>query len=85
MAQTTEELINDGQNTDNVLTQGMGYDRKSYSPLDQINKSTVTRLGPIWNASLMTNLGELAAPTANICGERLPSRVTASHPRPRRR
>ena len=63
MAQTTEELINDGQNTDNVLTQSMGYDRKSYSPLDQINKSTVTRLVPIWNASLMNNLGELAAPT----------------------
>ena len=62
-AQTTEELINDGQNTDNVLTQSMGYDRKSYSPLDQINKSTVTRLVPIWNASLMNNLGELAAPT----------------------
>ena len=62
-AQTTDELINDGQNTDNVLTQSMGYDRKSYSPLDQINKSTVTRLVPIWNASLMNNLGELAAPT----------------------
>ena len=63
MAQTTEELINDGQNTNNVLTQSMGYDRKSYSPLDQINKSTVTRLVPIWNASLMNSLGELAAPT----------------------
>ena len=62
MAQTTDELINDGQNTDNVLTQSMGYDRKSFSPLDQINRSNITRLVPIWNTSLMNNLGELAAP-----------------------
>ena len=41
----------------------MGYDRKSYSPLKQINKSNVKRLVPIWNASLMNDLGELAAPT----------------------
>ena len=32
LVQTTEELVNDGQNTDNVTTQSMGYDRKSYSP-----------------------------------------------------
>ena len=62
MAQTTDELVNDGQNTDNVLLHSMGYDRKSYSPLDQINRSTVGRLVPIWNTSLMNNLGELAAP-----------------------
>ena len=43
MAQTTDELVNDGQNTDNVLTASMGYDRKSYSPLDQINKSNLNR------------------------------------------
>ena len=61
-AQTTEELLNDGQNTENVLLHSMGYDRKSYSPLDQINRSNVKRLVPIWNASLMNNLGELAAP-----------------------
>src|SRR4029434_6547038 len=41
----------------------MGYDRKSYSPLNQINKTTVKRLVPVWNASLMNDLGELAAPT----------------------
>jgi alcohol dehydrogenase (cytochrome c) len=60
--QTTEELVN-GKNTDNVTTHSMGYDRKSYSPLRQINKSNVKRLVPIWNASLMNDLGELAAPT----------------------
>jgi alcohol dehydrogenase (cytochrome c) len=62
-SQTTEELNSDGKNTDNVLTQSMGYSRKSYSPLHQINKSNVTRLVPVWNASLMNELGELAAPT----------------------
>jgi alcohol dehydrogenase (cytochrome c) len=61
--QTSEELVNDGKNTDNVTTQSLGYDRKSYSPLKQINKSNVKRLVPIWNASLMNELGELAAPT----------------------
>jgi len=63
LAQTTEELVNDGKNTDNVTTQSMGYDRKSYSPLKQINKSNVKRLVPIWNASMMNDQGELAAPT----------------------
>ena len=63
MAHTTDELVNDGTNTDNVITQSMGYDRKSYSPLEQINRSNVNRLVPIWNASLMNDLGELAAPT----------------------
>src|SRR5882757_8572137 len=61
--QTSEELVNDGKNTDNVTTQSLGYDRKSYSSLKQINKSNVKRLVPIWNASLMNELGELAAPT----------------------
>ncbi|MGA2715139.1 MAG: PQQ-dependent dehydrogenase, methanol/ethanol family [Bryobacteraceae bacterium] len=63
LAQTTEELVNDGKNTENVTTQSMGFDRKSYSPLKQINKSTVKRLVPIWNTSLMNDEGELAAPT----------------------
>ena len=39
LTQTTQELVNDGKNTENVTTQSMGYDRKSYSPLKQINKS----------------------------------------------
>ena len=63
LAQTTEELLNDGKNPENVTTQSMGYDRKSYSPLAQINKSTIKRLVPIWNSSLMNDQGELAQPT----------------------
>jgi len=41
-AQTAEELLNDGKNTENVTTFGMGYDLKMYSPLKQINKSNVS-------------------------------------------
>ena len=62
-AQTADELVNDGRNTDNVTTQSMGYDRKSYSPLAQINRANVKRLVPVWSASLMNDLGELSAPT----------------------
>jgi alcohol dehydrogenase (cytochrome c) len=63
LAQTAQELLNDGKNPENVTTQSMGYDRKSYSPLNQINKTTVKRLVPIWNSSLMNDSGELAQPT----------------------
>ena len=62
LAQTTDELVNDGRTPENVITQSMGYDRKSYSPLDQIDTSNVTRLVPIWNTSVMNDQGELAAP-----------------------
>jgi alcohol dehydrogenase (cytochrome c) len=61
LGQTTEEL-NNGKSTDNVLTQSMGLDRRSYSPLAQIDKSNVKRLVPVWSTSLMSDLGELAAP-----------------------
>ncbi len=63
LSQTTEELVNDGKNTENVTTHSMGYDRKSYSPLAQINKSNVRRLVPLWSTSVMNDQGELAAPT----------------------
>jgi alcohol dehydrogenase (cytochrome c) len=63
LAQTMDELLRPDRNTDNVLTHSMGLDRKSYSPLKQIDKSNVRRLVPIWNASVMNEMGELAAPT----------------------
>src|SRR5258706_10170125 len=62
-AQTAEELLNDGKNTENVTTFGMGYDLKMYSPLKQINKSNIKRLVPIWNFSLASDMGELSQPT----------------------
>ena len=63
LAQTTDELLRDGTNTENVTTQSMGYDRRSYSPLKQINGSNVKRLVPLWTTSLMNDTGELASPT----------------------
>ncbi len=61
-AQTTEELNNDGKNTDNVLTYGMGYHQQRYSRLNQINKNTVKRLVPVWSLSLDNQWGEQAQP-----------------------
>ena len=43
----------------------MGYARRSHSPLNQINAKTVKRLVPVWSASLMNDMGELAAPTVH--------------------
>jgi alcohol dehydrogenase (cytochrome c) len=63
LAQTDRDLVNDGKNPENVTTQSMGFDRKSFSPLSQINTSNVQRLVPIWNTSLMNDQGELAQPT----------------------
>src|SRR2546425_95637 len=61
-AQTLEDLRNDGKNTDNILTYGMGYHLQRYSPLNRINKKTVRRLVPVWNLSLDNNWGEQAQP-----------------------
>src|SRR5260370_3474282 len=62
-AQTTQELIDNGKNSENVTTFGMGYHLNQYSPLAQINKSNVKRLVPIWSTSLSNDTGELAQPT----------------------
>src|SRR6266849_559831 len=61
-AQTLDDLRNDGKNSDNILTYGMGYHQQRYSPLRQIDKNTVTRLVPVWNLSLDNNWGEQAQP-----------------------
>ena len=63
LGQTADDLINDGRNTEYVTTESLGYDRKNYSPLEQINRSNVKRLVPIWSTSLMNDAGELAAPS----------------------
>ena len=62
-AQTSEELVNDGKNPENVTTQSMGYARQSYSPLKQIDTTNIKRLVPIWSTSVMNDMGELASPT----------------------
>src|SRR4030081_3145605 len=62
LAQTPEDLKNDGKNTDNVLTCGMGCHQNRYSPLKQIDKTNVKRLVPVWNLSLDNQWGEQAQP-----------------------
>ena len=61
-AQTLDDLRNDGKNPDNVLTYGMGYSLNRYSPLKQIDRTTVKRLVPVWNLSLDNPWGEQAQP-----------------------
>jgi alcohol dehydrogenase (cytochrome c) len=62
LAQTLDDLKNDGRNTDNVLTYGMGYHLNRYSPLKEIDKGNVKRLVPVWNLSLDNQWGEQAQP-----------------------
>src|SRR5437016_12602310 len=61
-AQTLDELKNDGKNTFNTTTYGVGYRQQRYRPLRQIDKNTVRRLVPVWNLSLDNNWGEQAQP-----------------------
>src|SRR5262249_54071882 len=61
-AQTLDDLKNDGKNTDNILTYGMGYGQNRYSPLKQIDKTNIKRLVPIWSLSLDNPWGEQAQP-----------------------
>src|SRR6187549_3616698 len=56
------DLVNDGKNTDNVLTYGMGYAQNRYSPLAQINKTNIKRLVPVWSLSMENDFGEQAQP-----------------------
>ena len=62
MAQTSDELLNDGKNTENLLSFGQNPKLQMYSPLRQINKSNIKRLVPIWATNTMSDTGELAQP-----------------------
>src|SRR5262245_66229840 len=64
LAQTAQELIDTGKNTDNVPAFGMGYRLNQYSPLNQINKGNVKHLVTVWTNSPHTDRGEHAPPTA---------------------
>ncbi len=59
VAQTRNAVVG---SRDNVTTHSMGNDRKSYSPLKQVNRANVKRLVPLWTTSLWNDTGELAAP-----------------------
>ncbi|MGD9196101.1 MAG: PQQ-binding-like beta-propeller repeat protein, partial [Methyloceanibacter sp.] len=49
---TEADLANDAENTESVLTNGMGRHLQRYSPLDKINKNNVKNLVPAWAFSL---------------------------------
>src|SRR5678816_4609193 len=49
-------------NASDWLTYGRTYDEQRFSPLDQINKDTVGRLGVTWWASFDTDRGQEATP-----------------------
>lgn len=61
-AVTAKDLENDAKTPDNVLTQGMGYDLKRYSPLNQINRQTIKRLVPVWSYSMDDDRGQESQP-----------------------
>jgi alcohol dehydrogenase (cytochrome c) len=61
-AQTADELKVDAQTTGNVLTLGMGHGQQRFSPLTQIDKSSVKRLVPVWSYSLADNRGQESQP-----------------------
>jgi hypothetical protein len=63
LAQTAQDLIDNPKNSENVTTFGMGYHLNQYSPLNQINKSNVKRLVPIWTTSLSNDAGEMTQPS----------------------
>lgn len=45
---TDEDILNDQQTTDSIVSYGMGPEAQRYSPLDKINTSTVKNLVPVW-------------------------------------
>jgi alcohol dehydrogenase (cytochrome c) len=51
-AQSVDQLRGDATTPDDVLTYGMGWGQQRYSALDQINKTSIKRLVPVWNLSL---------------------------------
>jgi hypothetical protein len=44
LAVTDDDLLKDDQTAGDVLTNGLGYKAQRYSPLDRINRTTVTTL-----------------------------------------
>lgn len=73
-AQTLDDLTNDGKNTDNVLTYGMGYNQNRFSGLKEINKATIKRLVPVWNSQPRQRMGRAGAAAGpqwrHVCDQR---------------
>ncbi len=61
-AQSLDALKADATTPGDVLTYGMGYSNQRYSPLKQINTSTVAKLAPAWSYSLNNPQGQESQP-----------------------
>ena len=61
-AVTTERLANADADSGNWLTYGRTQDEQRFSPLDQVNVSTVSKLGLAWSADMDTARGQEATP-----------------------
>ncbi|NKB36832.1 MAG: PQQ-dependent dehydrogenase, methanol/ethanol family [Gammaproteobacteria bacterium] len=59
---STSELLNDENESDNVVVYGMGYSQQRHSTLQKINKKTVSSLAPKWIYSLDDDRGQQAFP-----------------------
>lgn len=59
---TQADLLADADTTQDVVTYGMGLNVNRFSPLDQINASTVGKLAPGWTADLDDDRGQEAQP-----------------------
>lgn len=57
-----QQLINDQNSAQDVLTYGMGYDLRRHSPLARIDRKNVHRLVPVWSYSLASNLPQEGQP-----------------------
>ena len=62
LAQTATDLLNDAHTPTSILTYGMGYSQQRFSPLKQIDKTTIRRLVPAWSYSMASNYGEESQP-----------------------
>ncbi|MGF1563133.1 MAG: PQQ-dependent methanol/ethanol family dehydrogenase [Geminicoccaceae bacterium] len=51
LAVTQDDLLNDQNTPEDILTYGMGYQGHRYSPLDAVNRETVGKLVPVWAQS----------------------------------
>lgn len=61
-AQSLEDLKNDANTPEDILTYGHGYGQQRYSSLDTINTGNVGALVPKWNYSLNDDRGQESFP-----------------------
>ena len=50
------------------MTTGRTYSEQRYSPLDQVNATTVSQLGLAWHAEFDTDRGRLTRAYASLAG-----------------